>query len=161
MKAVWRILKIVVAIALCVVAGVFLNQSQRNRAYDMTRNYALNSIQLRIDMPTGGESRRADEVVVHEQTLQGDVYILETAADLVQAKAILAKSKPLYDVYEYEPVEEIVIVGGVNIGFAGGNQYFLPTMNDDGTVLGFTLTEEQNEALWALLETVPVASFLQ
>jgi len=152
MKILWRWVRILLAIGACVLAGVWLSDVQQNRPYNLTRDYTLARIQQRGDENPDGKSWQGFR---RSQTMSGQIYVVEGKEDLSKVKAVLAKTKPLYDVFEYEANNVYVIVGGVDIGYAGDRQYFFETMDGDDTVLGFTLSEEQDEALWALLRALP------
>ena len=148
MQKFWKVVRILAVVGLMVLAGVWLTQTQKNRAYDVTRNYAAALIQQGIDAAVAGEYGE-DTLFLRSGDGANMGFAVNTPENLAAVKAFVEKMKPIYDLEELsEPeVRCYIVAAGVEIGYMGDHGYLLPTINDDGSVLGFRLTEEQSETL--------------
>jgi len=149
MAKLWQFLRILGAVAACVILGMLLTNSLRNRAHDMARTFTQLSVQQAID----NADDAAESYVSAENGLR--VYYVNAKADMIEVKGLLAKCKPLKEEILPKPVDCQVLVGGLDIGFAGGNLYFLPAPEDMGDAQAFALPEPYNAQLWALLDALP------
>jgi len=151
----WRTIRIVGALAACVVAGVLLGNAQRNRAHNVARTY----VQVVIEQAIEDAAADAESYAATENGLR--VYYVNAAADMAAVKDLLAKCKPVHEDVESKPVDRAVVVGGLDIGYMGGGNgegmlYRLPVAEELGEAQIFVLPEKYNDPLWALLDALPV-----
>lgn len=114
----------------------------------------LNHLQDVIDKNENGLSFRKNEYEENGIVYWGEIYVINKVDDVKFVKGLLEYCEPIYGTREYEPLPYVIriLVGGIDLGYAGGRDYY--PKHDGDISVGFSLPKEYNDALWDFLHSL-------
>ena len=131
----------------------------------ITKNYyhnqaKKNMMSLLVQQMNGVLTNLSYQANIYESNghqYSGQIYSINKKDNIEYVMKILETSQPIFVEINYEPTNIYVFVGSVNLGFAGGGDFYW--FGENGKTYGFGLSATNTSELWEFLNSLEYKTF--